>query len=231
MTPPNDNEPENLFSGGLEIDEEELSLAGRERGKELDISDELRLLAKQNRLSLFKAKASKRRSARQDWQAEAEFRLQSQAHPGCRFVQVMLAVSVELTPGAKVLSIAPEEAMMHQIKVTEAVKPGFETEIPGIGIKVSLGGEKTTEQTFQRRVLSGYNGEDHVIWTFFAPASEYELHLNTPLTLGISYPAPADALRASLRLSARVAMRGWAREIPLIGRKSGEGQTLVYLDR
>lgn len=234
MNTPDENKspesgPENLFPDKLEIDEVEASRISRERGKELDISDELRLLARQNRLSLFKTKTSRHPSSQHGSQSEAQFRLQSHAHPGCRFVQVMLAVNVELTPGARVLSILPEEAMLHQVKVTEAIKPGFETDI--IGIKISLGSEKTTEQTFESRVLSGYNGEDHVVWTFVAPTSDYELSLNTPLSLSISYPTATDALRASVQLSARIALRGWSGAIPLIGKKSGEGQTLVYLDR
>ncbi len=231
MDEPPENHGEEIVSEPLEIDEEELSNASRERGRILDISDEIRLLAKQNRLTLFKNKAGRRKNSAGGWRAETELQFQSHAHPDCRFVQAMLTVSLDLTPGAKVLTVRPDRAMVHPVKVSESIKPAFEVGIPGIGLKATLGGEKTTEQTFDQPVLTGYNGEDRAIWTFKAPASGYELSLNVPLQLAIEYPATVEILRASVQMSARVAVRGWTDFIPLIGSKSGTGTASVYLDR
>lgn len=223
--------PEIVDTDALEIDEEELRSAGKERGKILDLSGELRLLARQNRLSLFKNRAARRRQSNGNWLAEAELQFQSLPHPDCHFMQAMLTVNLELTPGARVMKLHPEQGKAHPVKVSETQKPGFEMEIPGIGIKTSLGGERTTEQTVDLLVLVGYNGEDRAIWSFKAPTSGYELQLNVPLQLAVEYPASADVLRATVEVSARVGVRGWADFIPLFRRSQGTGQTPVYLDR
>lgn len=231
MNTPSESHLEDLFQVPIEIDEDELQSAGSERGKVLDISDELRLLAKQNHLSLFKTKAERRSLPDGRWLAESELCLKSLAHPDCHFVQAMLTVSLELTPGAKILNIQPEQGQVHQIKVSESHQPSFEAEIPGFGIKATLGGEKSTEQTFDLRVLTGYNGEDRAIWTFNTPATGYELTLNVPLRLQIEYPSSVDMLRAQVEVSARVGVRGWADYVPLVRRKTGKGQDTLYLDR
>ena len=231
MTTPSKSNPEDLFQAPLEIDEDELLSAGSERGKVLDISDELRLLAKQNHLSLFKIKAERRSLSDGRWLAESELCLKSLAHPDCHFIQAMLTVSLEFTPGAKVLDMQPEQGQAHQIKISESHQPSFEAEIPGVGIKATLGGEKSTEQTFDRLVLTGYNGEDRAIWSFKTPAAGYELTLNVPLKLQIEYPSCVDILRANVEISARIGVRGWADFVPLIRRKSGKGESPVYLDR
>jgi hypothetical protein len=231
MTVPLQSDLEEIVDGELAIDEEELLQTSQERGKILDISDKLRLLAKQNRLSLFKKKAGRRKSPSGNWVAEAELQFQSHPHPDCRFEQVMLAVSFKLSPGARVLTVRPEQAIVHQVKVTESLKPAFEAEIPGIGIKSTLGAEKTTEQTFDQQVLISYNGENCALWTFKIPASGYELSLDVPLRLTVEFPASMDVLRAHVQISARVGVRGWPDYVPLVRKKSGEGNTPVYLDR
>ncbi|WP_193213290.1 hypothetical protein [Luteolibacter marinus] len=231
MDQPDDEQRDDVFSEQLEIDEGELHDANHERGKVLEISDQIRLLAKQNRLSLFKKRALRKANDNVGWLAEAELQFQSHAHPDCRFVQVMLGVTLDMSPGAKILAVQPDRAMVHQVKLTEALKPAFEATIPGIGLKTTLGAETASEQTFDQPVLTGYNGEDRAIWTFRIPAKGYELSLNLPLHLRMEYPSTIDILRARVQVSARVAVRGWADFIPLIGKKSGRGQTPIYLDR
>lgn len=223
--------PELVGTDVLEIDDEELQRAGSERGKILDLSGELRLMAKQNRLSVFKNRAARRRLSNGAWLAESELQLQSLPHPDCHFTQAMLTVNLELTPGARVVKLQPEQGKAHSLKVSESHRPSFEMEVPGVGIKTSLGGERTTEETIDLLVLTGYNGEDRAIWSFKAPTSGYELQLNVPLQLVVEYPASAEILRATVEVTARVGVRGWADFIPLLRRSSGAGQTPVYLDR
>lgn len=221
-----------LFSGPLEIDGEELESLRQERGGTVtDLSDDLRLLARQNHLRLLKRGATRESIPGEKWRATTNLQFQSLVHAECRFIHASLTLRFDLTRGAQILKIEPTKALAHEVKFVFKRKPSLGAEVPKV-VKVTLDEERTQEQTVSFPALTGSNFEDWANWTFRAPTVEYELQLDEPLQIVSEFPKHPDVgLLASLEISARVAFRDWKHVVPLVGSRGSQRNDLIQLDR
>jgi len=221
-----------LFAGPLEIDEAELSSAAEERGTAVDLSEDLRLLARKNYLRLLKTDARREKSGGV-WRTHTGLRLASTPDPACRFVWVSLTIRLDLTPHALVTEIKPTKGGKQEVKFTRKISPALEAQVPGVSVKATLGAEKGVESTIEYPLLVGSNYEDWANWTFRAPTEEHELALDHPLSMVTEFPMNTPGgLRASIDLSARIAFRDWRRIVPLMGRRDAKEQgAIIYLDQ
>ncbi len=229
---PNPSNPSasELFKGALEIDQDALDTLSQGRGNELDLSDDLKLLARRNDLEVSKTTASRRRVPGGGWVSETGLRLAGAADAACRFVWASLLIDLQYSPGATVQAITPEREGSQPVEFTDKISPSVEAGIPGTAVKVSLGGEREMKYTVVFPEVIGTKFSNRVIWNFRAPSEEHELRLDHPLHLSVDFPASLDALRAGLTVRAHVAFRGFRGIIPLIGRRTAEGKNLFRLD-
>lgn len=219
-----------LIDEPLEVDQEELDIAEQERGKLLDLSNDLTVRARQNRLCLLRKRATRQRSSHDRVSIETVFQFQGLPHADCRFTEITLAIRLTNPGDARITGINPQSALIHTSKVTQKVSPSFEASFPGVNIKASLGAETENEQVFTKPVLVGYTDERFANWTFRTPSDLYELDLNVLLTLTVVYPESAPVLDASFSVSASVmVMNSW---IPMRWGKASTQQNFVRrLDR
>lgn len=230
MESPASNTEEELFRAALDIDEEAVEEMAEERGVELDLSDELKLLARQNYLQVNKTSAHRQRAHGGGWRSGTGLRIAGMPDNGCRFVWASLLIDLSFSPGAQIQSIEPEREGAQAVEFTNKTEPAIEAKIPGTSVKASLGGEREVKYTVTYPEVIGANLTDRAIWTFRAPSEDHELRLDHPLRLTVDFPQNLDALRAGLTIRARVAFRGFPGMIPLIGRRTAADTGLIRLD-
>lgn len=230
MESPASNPTEELFNAALDIDREAVEEMAEERGIELDLSDELKLLARQNYLQVNKTSAHRQQVDGGGWRSGTELRIAGMPDNGCRFVWASLLIDLSFSPGAQIQSIEPEREGAQAVEFTNKTEPAVEAKIPGTSVKASLGGEREVKYTVTYPEVIGANFINRVIWTFRAPTEDHELRLDRSLRLTVDFPQNLDALRAGLTIRARVAFRGFPGMIPLIGRRTAADTGLIRLD-
>lgn len=230
--PSETNDASLLFDAALEIDEENLSHMADDRGDSINLSSELRLIARENRLQLRKISARYADTPNESSLAETDLLFQSAAHPKCRFTWVVMNLDLSLSPGAKVTEIFPTSGGNQTIKFSEKLSPSIEAKIPGGEVKVGIGGESQREFSVSYPQVTGANFGDAITWTFSAATNRDKLHLNHPLKFLSEYPRKAiGGLRGSIRIQANIAFSDWKQVIPLVGKRTASVSELFYFDR
>jgi hypothetical protein len=214
----------------LEIDEQELRDMSEERGAELVLNDELRLFACQNTLEIRKESARRTRADDGKMRCETKFRIAAHPHPSCRFISALVAIDLSYSPGAVVQSIDPENAGAHVVEHSETISPAFKATLPGNILEVSLGSAKQIKYIVTIPEVVGSRSSSLVTWAFSVPSLHHELRIDRHLGLGVEFPPSLGAVRAELKVTARVTFRGFSADIPLVGRRTGTEAGLIRLD-
>ncbi|GEM_PF-6155350 len=221
-----------LFDGQFEVDEEELDESFEERGIISDVSDDLKILAKENHLRLLLTDVVNTSTSPDHSLCTTTLRLASMPDPACVFLWASLLIDLDVSPSAKFVRIAPTTEELSKISVSRTVEPSVKVAIPKAPLDITLGAKKEINYEVMRPQLTGVNFENKAMWTFRALTEECDLRFNHELILETQYPSALDMpLRASLRVKARVAFRGFAGAIPLVGRAQANHGAIVYLDR
>lgn len=209
---------EELFDVPLELDEGGLG----QRGGEAIIADErLRLMMRENRLGLRKGAT---RSLLLDGGATAATDIPLQcvahAHPECRFRWVRLVIDFGPAAGALIRDLSPREVVGSEpVKIVTKHSGGLSFEVETFKLGPEFSVEKSTEhEVYFPEIVSSGVGFSAAYWNFQAPAEE-DLHVDRALRLLVTYPAALPRLEAKFTLRARVALKGIAGLIPLVGRR------------
>jgi hypothetical protein len=191
-----------------------------ERAESASVDEEVRLLARANRLALVRDKATRHADAHQGLDVvDVPLRCVAHAHPSCRFRWVRVTIDLSGTVGAKVSDLVPrEEISDHPVKITTSYQGGLSFSIAHLPVKPDVSGTHTTERdVYYPTVTSSGIGLTHAIWDFTARDGS-PLHLDRQLRLLLTLPAAATTIGAQLSVRATVAANGLVGTIPLIGR-------------
>jgi hypothetical protein len=218
MHPEADADPfEPLFETAFDVDSERL-----ERSDAAVLDDRIvALLRRDNRIALRKGR-TRRLTPADGAPGVAYYDVPlvcvAHSHPECRFRWSRLLVDLSPTRGALISDMAP-----RQVDGEGPIE--IETSL-GIGLKFELAAKAVTAQAepayrtkrtvYYPRVTASGAGFSRGYWDFLALTSDY-LHADRELRLLVAAPE-GEAVDARFRLSAKVAMAGLARLIPLISR-------------
>ncbi|MEY9857021.1 hypothetical protein ABH935_002629 [Catenulispora sp. GAS73] len=208
----------------LDVDEDAVA----ERADSASVDEELRLLARSNRLALVREKATRHADAHQGLDVvDVPLRCVAHAHPSCRFRWARVTIDLSGTAGAKVSDLVPrEEISDHPVKITTTYQGGLSFSTAHLPVKSDAGGTHTTERdVYYPTVTSSGIGLTHAIWDFTARDGS-PLHLDRQLRLLLTLPAAATAIGAELSMRATVAVNGLIGIIPLIGKH----KAAIHLD-
>jgi hypothetical protein len=198
----------------IDVDEE------LERGEPVVADEQIRVLARENRLAL-RCEPADRRPADAPGIDMLDFRLRcvAHAHPECRFRWVR--VSLVLPAGSAVADLVPRtEISEHPVKITHTYGGGLKFDIAVVPLGPKLSAERSTEQDvyFPKIATSGID-LGYALWDFTAVGAE-PLLVDRPLRLLARVPAGTAEIPVRLTLRASVAVKGLVGAIPLIGRQA-----------
>ena len=200
----------------LEIDEQ------TERGGAIGVDQEIRVLARANRLAIHCDPATRHDGPTAGTQLlDFQLRCVAHAHPECRFRWVRVTLNLSETDGAYVTDLSPrDEVSEHPVKVTTRYSGGLKFDIAAVPLHPDLSAERETEQDvyFPQVSVSGVDF-GYAMWDFTAVGEE-PLKVDRALRLLAAVPAPGADVPVQLTLRALVTARGAVGRIPLIGRQN-----------
>jgi hypothetical protein len=199
----------------LEIDDDE-----PERASTVD--EQIRVLAKSNRLAIRSDPATRHRSDTPDTDV-IDFPLHciAHAHPDCQFRWVRVTLDMSDTTGASIADLSPRDEIIDKpVKISTTYKGGLKFEIAAVPLKPELSAERKTEQDiyFPTVSVSGI-GFSFAMWDF-TPVGEAPLKVDRALRLLATVPVSVGAIPTRLTVRATVRARGLTGKIPLIGRQT-----------
>jgi hypothetical protein len=201
----------------LAIDEDALA----ERGDNVVLDEEIRVLARANRLAVVRDPVTRYPNLLPGFDAiDFPLRCVAQAHPDCRFRWVRLSLALGGMTGACIRDLVPRnEVTEHPVKITTKYHGGLSFEIAALPIHPDLSFERTTERdVFFPTITTSGIGLALAIWDFTA-ISDTPLHVDRTLRLLATVPAGAAQVPVTLTLRASITARGFLGKIPLIGRQ------------
>lgn len=200
----------------LEIDEH------TERGGAIGVDQEIRVLARANRLAIRCDSATRHDGPAPGTQVlDFPLRCVAHAHPECRFRWVRVTLNLSETDGAYVTDLSPrDEVSEHPVKVSTSYSGGLKFDIAALPVHPELSAERGTEQDvyFPKISVSGIDF-GYAMWDFTAVGEE-PLKVDRPLRLLAAVPASGSDIPVQLTLRALVTARGAVGRIPLIGRQN-----------
>jgi hypothetical protein len=200
----------------LEIDEH------TERGEPIVADQEVRVLARANRLAIRCDPATRHDGPAPGTDVlDFQLRCVAQAHPECRFRWVRVTLNLSETDGVSITDLSPrDEVSEHPVKLTTSYSGGLKFDIAALPVHPELSAQRGTEQDvyFPKISVSGIDF-GYAMWDF-AAVGEEPLKVDRPLRLLASVPAARAQIPVQLTLRALVTARGAAGRIPLIGRQN-----------
>ncbi|MEZ0113857.1 hypothetical protein ABH920_007891 [Catenulispora sp. EB89] len=201
----------------LDVDDDAVT----ERADSAAVDEQVRLLARANRLALVRDKATRHPDAHQGLDVvDVPLRCVAHAHPSCHFRWVHVTIDLSGTAGAKISDLVPREKISdHPVKITTTYHGGLSFSTTHLPIKADAAGTYTTEKdVYYPTVTSSGIDLTYAIWDFTARDGS-PLHLDRQLRLLLTLPAAATAIGAELSMRAVVEADGVVGKIPLIGRR------------
>ena len=200
----------------LEIDED------TERGEPIVADQEIRVLARANRLAIRCDPATRYDGPTPGTKVlDFQLRCVAHAHPECRFRWVRVTLNLSETDGASITDLSPrDEVSEHPVKITTSYSGGLKFDIASLPVHPELSAERGTEQDvyFPKISVSGIDFS-YAMWDFTAVGEE-PLKVDRPLRLLASVPDAGLQVPVQLTLRALVTARGVTGRIPLIGRQN-----------
>lgn len=192
-----------------------------ERGGPIVADQEIRVLARANRLAI-RCNPATRHGGPAPGTEMLDFPLRcvAHAHPECRFRWVRVTLNLAETDGAYITDLSPrDEVNEHPVKVSTKYSGGLKFDIATLPVRPELSAERETEQDvyFPKISVSGIDF-GYALWDFTAVGEE-PLKVDRPLRLLAAVPASSSQIPVQLTLRALVTARGAVGRIPLIGRQ------------
>lgn len=193
-----------------------------ERGGPLTADQEIRVLARANRLAI-RCDAAARHRGDAPGTDVIDFPLHcvAHAHPECRFRWVRVTLDLSGTAEASITDLSPrDEISEHPVKISTTYTGGLKFDIAMLPVHPELSAEHSTEQDvyFPKISVSGVDF-GYAMWDFTAIGDE-PLKVDRPLRLLATVPASAAEIPARIILRASVVARGLPGRIPLVGRQT-----------
>ena len=207
---------------GLELDEGALI----ERAETLTVDRDISVLARANRLALFRDRTSRHPASEGTGgmdTVDVPLHCVAHAHPDCRFRWVRITLDLARTAGAVIHDVSPrDEVAEHPVKITTTYHGGLNFNIAAIALTPEISADRSTERDvyFPAVTVSG-PGLTHAIWDFTAIANA-PLHVDRDLRLLAGVPADVTEIEVRLTLRASVTATGVTGVIPLIGRHNAK---------
>lgn len=203
----------------LEIDDDNDDV---ERADAVSSDEQIRVLARSNRLAIRSDPATRHRTDTPDTEV-IDFPLHciAHAHPDCQFRWVRVTLDMSDTTGATIADLSPRDEIIDKpVKISTTYKGGLKFEIAAVPLKPELSAERKTEQDiyFPTVSVSGI-GFSFAMWDFTA-VGEAPLKVDRALRLLATVPASVGAIPTRLTVRAAVQARGLTGKIPLIGRQT-----------
>lgn len=224
-------DPEQVWFGPeLELDEGALNerVHGPETLDPLAVDQEVRLLARANRLALVRGTVERHPAVQQGTDAlDVPFRCVAHPAPDCRFRWVRIVLNLAPTAGTVISDLVPRNEVADQpVNITTTYRGGLSFHIAAIAVSPELSAERSTQRdVYFPSVTSSGIGLTHAIWDFTAVANA-PLRVDRDLRLLAALPSTTDRIDVQVTLRASVVADGLLGALPLIGRH----QATVRLD-
>jgi hypothetical protein len=193
-----------------------------ERAGPLIADEQVRLLARGNRLAIRCDPAARHRGSTPGTDMiDYRIRCVAHPHPKCTFRWVRLTLDLSGTPRASITDLSPrDEVSDHPVKITTSYRGGLKFDIGMLPVHPEVTAEHATEQDvyFPRISVSGID-LNYALWDFMAAGSE-PLKVDRPLRLLAAVPASTAEIPILLTLRAEITAHGVTGRIPLIGRQT-----------
>lgn len=200
----------------LAVDED--SLDERWDG-EVVLDEELRLLARENRLSLWRSEPQRLDLGDGVAAVELTLRCVVHAHPECRFRWVRLNVDFAGLPEAQVADMSPrDDISTGPVKLVTTRSAELSYAIESVPVAPGLAIDR---DVYLPRLTASGRRFQYASWDF-AALGDTPLHVDRDLRILLSVPAVATAVPVRVTLRGRVTVAGRRGAIPLLGRRTGE---------